>query len=368
MQFETGKEPKEVDVKTLRSAPAQALYIMDADIDVEHGVFCQSLWITSARRPETPASNTEHFKQADNCGGQFFMPPWALEEMLHAEVKALHKLNEAVVKERFGIFGGTARLVLRLDETRAVNDRERLVEAVQSADALQCLKVSSDMKALSKTTHLLVKIHPKRELSAFDVQLSSPYVRQELVKRNRQDNSEELWKRMREGMITGIGFALFEEAFHQFMQDKSIDKFKLRARCLKAGGTETTQELQGGLEGMLISGNAPPDIEDGKYYQPQSKNFPAFDSWTSEGVFWLTIADTHDITFNDGGKAMDVTKTQASKIVDALSKKHVTKAKFFFVVPQFQFDKWKIVQKVKQPEMAEKIEQWVVCFEQDLPQ
>ena len=106
-------------------------------------------------------------------------------------------------------------------------------------------------------------------------------------------------------MITGIGFALFEEEFHQFMQDKSIGKFKLRARCLTADGTgsETTQELQGGLEGVLISGNAPPDIKDGKYYQPQSKNFPAFDSWTSEGVFQLTIADTHDITFNDGGKA-----------------------------------------------------------------
>ena len=123
---------------------------MDADIDVEHGVFCQSLWITSARRPETPASNTEHFKQADNCGGQFFMPPWALEEMLHEEVMALHKLKEAVVKKRFGIFGGTARLVLRLDETRAGVDRRRLVEAVQSADALQSLKVSSD-KARRRT-------------------------------------------------------------------------------------------------------------------------------------------------------------------------------------------------------------------------
>ena len=273
--FQKGEEPKKVDVDTLYSAPQQALYIMDADIHEKQWVFCQSLWITSARRPETPASNTEHFKQADNCGGQFFMPPWALEEMLHAEVKALHNLNAEVVKERFGIFGGTARLVLRLDETRAVNDKERLVEAVQSADALQCLKVSSDMKALSKTTHLLVKMHPKREFSAFDVQLSSPYVRQELVKRNRQDNSELFWKRMREGMITGIGFALFEEAFHQFMQDKSIGKFKLRARCLTADGTgsETTQELQGGLGGVLISGNAPPDIKDAKYYQPQSKNF-----------------------------------------------------------------------------------------------
>ena len=367
-RFQKGEEPKKVDADTLYSAPQQALYIMDADIDVEHGVSCQSLWITSARRPETPASKTEHFKKAERFSGQFFMPPWALEEMLKAEVMALHKLNDEVVKERFGIFGGTARLALERDKTRAETDKERLVEAVQSADALQCLK-ADDMKAISKTTHLLVKNHPKRNFSWFDVQLSSPYVRQELVKQNRAKRAQALWDRIDDGMITGIGFALFEEEFHQFMQDKSIGKFKLRARCLTADGTgsETTQELQGGLEGMLISGNAPPDIEDGKYYQPQSKNFPAFDSWTSEGVFQLTVAETHDITFSAGGKAMDVTKTQASKIVDALSKKPDNKATFFFVVPQFQFDKWKIVQKVKQPKMAEKIEQWVVCFEQNLP-
>ena len=173
-RFKKGEEPKLVDVRTLKSTPQQALYIMDADIDVEHGVFCQSLWITSARRPETAASNTEHFKNADNCGGQFC-----------EEVVALHKLTTEVVEKRFGIFGGTARLVLRLDETRAGVDRRKVVEAVQSADALQCLKVSSDMKALSKTTHLLVKMMPWPDFSWFDVQLSSPYVRQELVKRNR---------------------------------------------------------------------------------------------------------------------------------------------------------------------------------------
>ena len=206
-----------------------------------------------------------------------------------------------------------------------------------------------------------MKIHPKREFSWFDVQLSSPYVRQELVKRNRAKRTQALWDRIADGMITGIGFALFEEAFHQFMQDKSIGKFKLRARCLTADGTgsETTRELQGGLAGVLISGNPAPDIKDGKYYQPQSKNFPAFDSWTSEGVFQLTVAETHDITFNDGGKAMDVTKAQASKIVGALKDKHDSKANFFFVVPQLQFDNgWKTMQTVKQPEMAEKIEQW----------
>ena len=64
-----------------------------------------------------------------------------------------------------------------------------------------------------------------------------------------------------------------------------------------------------------------------------------------------------------------MTKTQASKIVDALSKKHDSKANFFFVVPQFQFDNgWKTMQTVKQLEMAEKIEQWVVCFGSEVEQ
>ena len=160
-RFQKGEEPKEVAVKTLRSAPPQGLCIMDADIDVEHGVFCQSLWITSARRPETAPFSTEHFKKAERFSGQFFMPPWALEEMLNSEVMALHKLNEAVVKERFGVFGGTARLVLERDKTRAVNDHERLVEAVQSADALQSLKVTSDMKAVSKNDALAGEDAPK---------------------------------------------------------------------------------------------------------------------------------------------------------------------------------------------------------------
>ena len=70
--FQKIKEPKKVNADTLYSAPAQVLYIMDAGIDVEHGVLCQSLWMTSARRPETAASNTEQFKNSQNCVGQFF--------------------------------------------------------------------------------------------------------------------------------------------------------------------------------------------------------------------------------------------------------------------------------------------------------
>ena len=41
-QFKTGEEPLEVDVRTLSSAPSQALYIMDADNQYECYVDCQS--------------------------------------------------------------------------------------------------------------------------------------------------------------------------------------------------------------------------------------------------------------------------------------------------------------------------------------
>lgn len=69
---------------------------------------------------------------------------------------------------------------------------ERLEGALNSADALSTLEISSDMKAISKNTHLLVKMYPKRNFSFFDVNVSSPYVCQELVKRNWQKRRKAL--------------------------------------------------------------------------------------------------------------------------------------------------------------------------------
>ena len=84
LQFENGKEPKGVDVETLWCAPPNALYILDGDVDVEHAVWCQSLGVTSARRPGTSAYKTvssklsaskEHCEEAKaskmNCGGSY---------------------------------------------------------------------------------------------------------------------------------------------------------------------------------------------------------------------------------------------------------------------------------------------------------
>lgn len=246
--------------------------------------------------------------------------------------------------------------MLEEDEHLVKMDRKRLEAALNSADALSTLEVSSEMRAISQDTHLLLKMYPEWNFKVFAVNVSSPYVCQELVKRNRQ--SKALWERIEEGRMTAIGCALFEEAFHEFTQDKKLPKIKLRARRLTTDGTEndTTVEFTGGL---LISDNPKPVTEAGKYYQPTSKTFPAFDAWTSEGLFQMTVADTHTINFAGS-------RTQASKVAVEAGKKHGGKAKFYFVVPSFQFaGGWKKLQKLT--EMEDKIEQWVVCFEENLP-
>eukprot|EP00438_Fugacium_kawagutii_P007228 Skav218017 [mRNA] locus=scaffold2344:230500:230958:- [translate_table: standard] len=93
-QFKKGEMPKKVDADSVGSAPRQALYIMDADIRLKCYVDCQSLWITPARKSESPAFNTEHFKHAARASGQFFLPPWTLAEMLDDKVMALHGLPQ----------------------------------------------------------------------------------------------------------------------------------------------------------------------------------------------------------------------------------------------------------------------------------
>ena len=75
----------------------------------------------------------------------------------------------------------------------------------------------------------------------------------------------------------------------------------------------------------------------------------------------MTVAATHTIKFSGN-------RTHASKVAVEAGKKHDGKAKFYFVVPSFRFDGgWKKMQKVNNTEMEDKIEQWVVCFEENLP-
>ena len=94
--------------------------------------------------------------------------------MLDDKVMSLHGVTREAVEKRFGIFGGTARFVLRTHENLVKKDTKRLEAALTSADVLSTLEINSDMKAISQSTHLLLKMYPQSNFSFFDVNASSP--------------------------------------------------------------------------------------------------------------------------------------------------------------------------------------------------
>ena len=60
----------------------------------------------------------------------------------------------------------------------------------------------------------------------------------------------------------------------------------------------------------------------------------------------------------------------AGIVITALAGKHGGKSKLYFVVPRSVFANWKNVQKITGEnigDLADKVEQWVVCFEENLP-
>lgn len=292
--------------------------------------------------------------------GQFIMPPWSLEEMLRPEVMKLHGIDRSVVEERFGRFGGSARHVLaQLDAVRAVYDR-KLEERLNDPEALSYLDVPADLRAISKVTHMFVKLLPvdDGELRLFGVQLASDYIKQELVKRNFASRTRQLWERIRNSCHTAIASALYEEAWHQFVQLKEVPRFELECRRLKDGTVER-RNFSGGLEGMLVRSSEIPGVIVGRYYQPLTTTFKAVDSWSSDGLFQVTIAAKHDIKLG----------IKSSYIWDVLDKmQQVLKIPlpFYFIVPKERYlHAYKTVQNVTgKAGSAALLEQWVCCFDE----
>lgn len=372
IKFERCKRESQVTNDDVRVAPEQSLYVMDADVMGKVLPQCASLWITSARRSNTNVGQSEHFKHAKKFGGQYFMPPWTLKEFLQPEVMNLHGFTEELVKERFSRFGGSARSVLAAGVQAKLYDSD-LERALNDTSALTLVQVDSSMD-ISKTTHMLVKLHPKpgSNFSDFNAELSSPYVAQQLVRSNWMHNNKELWRQINVGYITGVGSSLFEAAFHHFMQDENNKHFKMLARRLH-DKFECVLNFKGGLEGVLVV-DVSSDVEEGKYYQPKSKIFTAVDSWSSQGMFQITTVENHDLKLG----------SKRSRIGAVIMKNHSNfdgkKFPFYIVVPPKQFrNNYKTKQAItagetkgeegqlQADEMSGLIEQWVVCFEQSLP-
>ena len=174
-------------------ADPRSLYIIDSEVDAEIKTKCCKLWIVSARRGDT---GSEHFKAARHDGCQFVMPPWAFEEMIEPEARQLHGLGDDMVLERYQRFGGSARCVLAVTKSATEPCDYDMAQALNSTDALQSLSISSSLKDLTRTTHMLVKLFPQEgsQYRLLQVNLSSKYVGQELTKRNWASHRSGPWQ------------------------------------------------------------------------------------------------------------------------------------------------------------------------------
>ena len=162
------------------------------------------------------------------------------------------------------------------------------------------------------------------------MQLASPFVQKQLVARNLADRKRKLWDYIRDNIATGMAWALFEEAWHQLIQNKGLPNFKMLGRRLH-DNEERIVTVQGALDSVVVQRETPAKVRSGRYYQPKSKTFVAVDGWSAQGFFQVTMARRHHIA--PGGAT-----SQFRKVLAYLHKENGgAPVRFFFVVPKAVF-------------------------------
>lgn len=328
IMYQKGQPPCRVAQSEVEFANPRSLYIIDSDVDTVIETSCTTLWIVSARRGD---GGSEHFKAARLTGCQFMMPPWALEEMLNTEAHQLHCLSDDVVKERFERFGGSARCVLAVTEFAKTQCDFDLNQSLKSDNALQSLRVPASLKDLSRATHMLVKLHPLpgSEYALFEAKLSSKYVGQQLVKVNWIANRQELWSRIEDFAHTAIARTLYEEAWHRLMVQ---DAGNITLKCRRLSDGYEANKTFKCLKDMRWT-NGDSEIVDGVYYQPLSPNFEAFDGWCMDGLFQVTLANSHEINLKGN-------TSNARKVIRKLRevlKPEGSRIPYYFLIPTESF-------------------------------
>ena len=331
VKFQKGKLPCRVWPAEVNSAPLKSLFVRDAaGVDNVISANCCALWITSSRRGKL---GSEHFKCAEVFNGLFIMPPFSYDEMCHESAMKLHGISKEMIQERFGRFGGSARMVLASTEAARKQFDTELEEAVSSPGALRSLDVSYTFKDISAISHMLVKLCPEegREFSWSTVKLSSPYVSRELVKwsyANYALRGSDLWDRIHDLANAATAISLYKDAWHYFVQ-QDVPWFELK--CRRPGSTETKKRrFKGNLTGELMVGAAKV-VKDGIYYQPRPSYFAAFDSWSREGGFQVTMGLSDEIRMKGSG-------SQPRAVLKALQACFPSSpVPYFFIVPFLAF-------------------------------
>jgi hypothetical protein len=282
---------------------------------------CIALFISSPRSQQYK----EFVKQ--KMAKEWYFPVWTLEELQSCQIQCYPDLSIEILKERYRVYGGVARLVFYRDYSIiAPNIME---EALADVDAVKGVRSIGIPTKIFATTHTLLHIIVSNDgLYQFThVDIASKYV------------GEQLWIRHSAQMITNlqemfggspneISRHLFEIYGHIFF---STGGKKLKCRDLEEEQSDHFDLTLYSLDGKRITFGkdsipTAAALKD-RYYEPTDEdNFPAVDSLSLQGMFQFTVAAEHPI--------------RGVGILGKLSKLY-DEPKIYFVVPPHRFEKFK---------------------------
>jgi len=251
---------------------------------------------------------TDKFKAFARGGGGnvplLFMPPWTLDEAQRCAYGLKNEIqlkNEEDVKQRFDMFGGSARFLFASD----------LKVAIQTLDvALGEVKVESLMDALNpqgkdpSLSSILVHMYPSDDfIHIKETRFASEEIRDRLLEKlvSHTAFTEEVWIKSTDDIGNAGGKAYrFEQLWHYWAQHGSRDitiKYlgggcdKTGQRCDKNKITEPfdTRLCFVNKRNTLRIRNLNDLVEffEGQYVKPSVVNFPTVDSFAFyQGHVW----------------------------------------------------------------------------------
>jgi hypothetical protein len=268
------------------------------------------------------------------------MPVWSLQE-LNTCNGAIYNLDTSDVKQLFLKWGGIPRFVLEkandpvqqgmLEDAFARCD-ERIFSYVGESE------IRDDMshKLFHICTNVPIRGNGSGEVESAEekpyytrksIAFGSDYIGGRVTKKLKTFISERIRIELEVNLETGIGNPLLGTCFEQVAH-----------RVLREGGTFYLRSLDDSKiynlkldqQNEILMFSAIDQIEDKKYYQPESKNFPSIDAIIAPYVlFQMTISMTHPVKMIGLKKLYECKKLSQDKQIA-----------FIFVVPAQLYDNY----------------------------
>jgi len=246
---------------------------------------------------------TDKFKTFARGGGGnvplLFMPPWTLDEAQGCAYGLKNEIqlkNEEDVKQRFDMFGGSARFLFASD----------LKVAIQTLDvALGEVKVDSLMDALNPQgkdptlSSILVHMYPSDDFTRTkEKRFASEEIRDRLLEKlvSHTAFTEELWIRATDDIkISGAASYRFEQLWHYWAQcgSRQVTIKYLGKGCNKQGQRSDKKKGKPFVSNLLLKNERTTlrigkledlvNFDQGQYVKPSRINFPAVDSFAFYG-------------------------------------------------------------------------------------